>query len=131
PLTATLAGQRSNTGSTLDHADATGIDPVLRDSPNKKVYLNPDAFALPPAGTFGNAGRNSFYGPGQNNLDLTLSKNFKFEKESFQFRAELFNALNRPFLDNPITQRDNPAFGTITQTLRDNRQIQMGLKISY
>jgi hypothetical protein len=131
PLTATLSAQRSNTGSTNDHPDATGINPVLENSTSSTVYLDPNAFALQPAGTFGNSGRNTFYGPGQNNLDLTLSKNFKFEKAAIQFRAELFNALNRPFFDNPVLQRDNGAFGTITQTLRDNRQIQLGLKISY
>jgi hypothetical protein len=131
PLTATLAGQRSNTGSTLDHPDATGIDPIFHSSTSKTIYLNPAAFSLQAPGTFGNSGRNTFYGPGQNNLDLTLSKNFKLENAAFQFRAEFFNAFNRPFLDNPNTQRDSQAFGTITQTLRDNRQIQFGLKISY
>jgi outer membrane receptor protein involved in Fe transport len=131
PLTATLSGARSNTGSTNDHPDATGIDPILRNSISKTVYLNPAAFSLQPTGTFGNSGRNTFYGPGQNNLDLTLSKNFKLETAAIQFRAEFFNAFNRPFLDNPNTQRDSAAFGTITATLRDNRQIQFGLKISY
>ena len=58
--------------------------------------------------------------------------NASLDAEGRNLLAGLFEgAVNRPFLDNPITQRDNPSFGTITQTLRDNRQIQMGLKISY
>jgi hypothetical protein len=126
-----LSGQRSNTGSTLDKPNVTGIDPVLRDSTSKTLYSNPAAFELQPANTFGNAGRNTFTGPGANNLDLTLSKNFRFENKSVQFRAEFFNALNRPYLDNPNAQRDSAQYGTITQTLRDNRQIQFGLKFAF
>jgi hypothetical protein len=131
PINVTLSGTRSNTGSTRDKPNATGIDPIFRDRTDKKVYANPAAFEIQPAGTFGNAGRNSFYGPGTNNLDLTLAKRFTFEGGAAQLRADFFNALNRPFLDNPIAQRDNPGYGTITQTLRDNRQIQLGLKISF
>jgi hypothetical protein len=127
-----LSGQRSNTGSTLDKPIVvSGIDPILRDSTSKTVYSNPAAFVLQDPNTFGNAGRNTFTGPGANNMDLTLSKNFRFESKSVQFRAEFFNALNRTYLDNPNAQRDSPQYGTITQTLRDNRQIQFGLKFAF
>jgi outer membrane receptor protein involved in Fe transport len=131
PINIGLSGTRSNTSSTRDKPNATGIDPILENSLDKKVYLNPAAFEVQPAGTFGNAGRNSVYGPGTNNIDMTLAKNFKFEGGHVQLRGDFFNALNRTFLDNPNVQRDNSAFGTITQTLRDNRQIQLGLRIVF
>jgi len=76
-------------------------------------------------------GRNYFNGPGTNNFDFTLSKNFTTEKLAVQFRMELFNAFNHPYLNQPTATTTSAAFGTITSTWRDNRQIQFGLKIAY
>lgn len=131
PVDPGLQGQNSNTGSTRDRPNATGINPVIQNRTSRTVYGDPAAFTVPSAGTFGNAGRNSFDGPGTNNFDFTLGKNFRRENMNVQFRAEFFNAFNRPFLNQPERRRDNPAYGTITSTLRDNRQIQFGLKIVY
>jgi len=124
PLTATLAGQRSNTGSTNDHRmRPVSIHPAKFHEQDR--IPRPGCICAAACRHFRELRRNTFYGPGQNNLDLTLSKNFKLENAAFQFRAEFFNAFNRPFLDNPNTQRDSAVFGTITQTLRDNRQVQL------
>jgi hypothetical protein len=44
-------------------------------------------------GTFGNAGRNSVWGPGLRNWDFALYKNGVItEKLNYQFRAEFFNS---------------------------------------
>jgi hypothetical protein len=53
------------------------------------------------AGMFGNLGRNVLTGPGRNNWDLALLKNFATpwfgsEKSSVQFRLESFNTFNHP-----------------------------------
>jgi hypothetical protein len=58
---------------------------------------------LPPAiGTFGNAGRNIFRDTGFHNLDLSISKNWRFrERFGVQFRAEMFNLTNHPNFANP------------------------------
>ena len=57
-------------------------------------------FDLPPAGTFGNAGRNMLRGPGLKNLDLSVNKDTKIrwlgEQGNLQFRVEFFNLLNHP-----------------------------------
>jgi hypothetical protein len=65
--------------------------------------LNGKSFLLPPAfGTFGNSGRNIFRDTGFHNLDLSISKNFKFrERYGVQFRAEMFNITNHPNFANP------------------------------
>jgi hypothetical protein len=65
--------------------------------------LNGKSFLLPPAiGTFGNAGRNIFRDTGFHNLDLSVSKNWKFrERYGVQFRAEMFNITNHPNFANP------------------------------
>ena len=82
-------------------------------------------------GTFGNEPRNYNSGPGSNNFDFTLGKNFKMEKFGIQFRAEFFNAFNHPSLNQPVTSLLSSAFGTVTSTPGANRQIQFGLKITY
>ena len=56
----------------------------------------------PAAGTFGNMGRNIFRDTGFRNVDLSISKNFKFkERLTAQFRAEFFNFFNHPEFANP------------------------------
>jgi hypothetical protein len=65
--------------------------------------LNGKSFLLPPAlGTLGNSGRNIFRDTGFHNLDLSVSKSWKFyERLSVQFRAEFFNITNHPNFANP------------------------------
>ncbi len=123
--------QNSQTGSTRDRPNVTGVPAVIENQGNKTVYLNPASFVAPPAGTFGNAPRNYFEGPGTNNWDFALTKTFNAERLNVQFRAELFNAFNRTSLNQPNRFADAPAFGTITSTLRENRQVQFGVKITY
>jgi hypothetical protein len=67
------------------------------------VSFNGKSFLLPnAAGTFGNLGRNVFRDTGFRNMDLSVSKNWKFgERVTAQFRAEMFNVLNHPNFANP------------------------------
>jgi hypothetical protein len=67
------------------------------------VSLNGKSFLLPnAAGTFGDLGRNVFRDTGFHNLDLSVSKSWKFkERLTAQFRAEMFNVLNHPNFANP------------------------------
>ena len=56
----------------------------------------------PAAGTFGTMGRNLFRDSGFRDLDMSVTKNFKFgERLTAQFRAEFFNILNHPSFANP------------------------------
>ncbi|HXC47164.1 MAG TPA: carboxypeptidase regulatory-like domain-containing protein [Candidatus Sulfotelmatobacter sp.] len=68
------------------------------------VSRNGKSFLLPPAfGTFGNSGRNIFRDTGFHNLDLSVSKSWKFgERLTTQFRAEMFNVTNHPNFANPF-----------------------------
>lgn len=54
--------------------------------------------------TFGNVGRNSVYGPGFTNMDLSLVKNTKItEKLNLQLRADAFDVFNHPNYGQPGT----------------------------
>jgi hypothetical protein len=109
-------------------------------------WFNPDAFAPPAAGTFGNSGRAPFRQPGRHQWDLNFSKNFyPTETMRLQFRAEFINAFDqRQWLSDPnvggldntctvSTTTCNPAgdrFGQILST-RAPREIQLGLKLYW
>jgi len=91
-----LAHTNVNTLASLNAAIAGGTGGCY-------ASLNGKSFLLPPAfGTFGNSGRNIFRDTGFHNLDLSISKNFKFrERYGVQFRAEMFNITNHPNFANP------------------------------
>jgi hypothetical protein len=96
-------------------------------------WFNTTAFAQPAAFNFGNAPRflSTPRGPGLQNLDLGLDKNFRlWEKSNLQFRAEFFNLLNHANFYLPDTTFGDPAFGSITQAL-PGRDIQFGLKLTF
>ena len=96
-----------------------GVDPILSHWNPFTGYLNPNAFAQPTYGTFGNLGRNSIFGPGYANLDFSVSKNTRlYERLNLQLRAEFFNILNHPNFALPagsIIPGVGPA-GQISQT---------------
>jgi hypothetical protein len=95
------------------------------------LWFNPAAFALPQPGTFGNAGLNTLRGPGFFNLDMALFKNFRiFEHLSSQFRAEAFNFINHPNLNDPNVIPTNGSFGYITSKT-GNRNLQLGIKFIF
>jgi hypothetical protein len=104
------------------------------------LWFNPACFALQPAGTYGNAGRDLVIGPGLWDLDNSLSKSWKVsqisEQFAIQFRAEAFNILNHPTFQNPSTlifqgTALNASAGRITATNSQPRQIQLALKIVF
>src|SRR6202034_10218 len=52
-------------------------------------------FSVPPMNVRGNSGLGTVRGPGQNNVDLSLSKTFQlYERLHLEFRGDAFNAFN-------------------------------------
>jgi hypothetical protein len=59
-------------------------------------------FQRPQPGTFGNIARNSLWGPGLVNVDMSTAKRFSLlEGVNLQFTAQAFNLLNHPNLGQP------------------------------
>lgn len=105
---------------------------------NLPTWFDINAFAAPAPNTFGNVGRNAFYGPGFYNLDASLFRRFKFrERLTFEVRAESFNFTNTPQYPNPDGGFGNATFGQITNAGIGNsadggsRQMQFGLRILF
>jgi hypothetical protein len=96
-----------------------------------KPWFNSRAFALPAAGTFGNAGRNILRGPSFQNWDLALFKGFRLtERLASQFRFEVFDFPNHPVLNNPDVNPRSGTFGLVTSK-SDQRNIQFSLKFLF
>jgi hypothetical protein len=128
------------------HFDVTtGVDNALNGQsgqrPNKisdDVYvkeglrwLNPAAFQAPASGTYGNLQRNSLVGPGRFNVDMGVTRSFRFGgTQQIQFRSEVFNLLNRVHYDDPVSALNSGNFGLITSA-GDPRIIQLALKYTF
>ncbi len=110
---------------------------VILGSPNQ--WFNPAAFLGPPnnSGFYGNLGRDTLIGPGLATWDFSLLKDMPIrEAFTLQFRAELFNILNKANFNTPnavvfTPSGVSPTAGVITSTSTTSRQIQFGLKLLW
>ena len=96
-------------------------------------WFNTGAFAIPSSPAWGDAGRNILRAPGTENIDLALSRSFRWgnvETRRVQVRSEFFNALNHTNLGTPVNSIDSPAFGTITSS-HPGREIQLALRLEF
>jgi hypothetical protein len=99
---------------------------------DQNFWFNPAAYSRPAAGTFGNSPRNNMYGPGQYQWDIALFKNVAVKgSHSFQFRAEMFNFLNHPNLNNPSTDPASSTFGRVTSKDGSRRDVQLSLRYLF
>jgi len=118
-----------------DYVGGQAVNPDWR---KNLVYLNKAAFQLVPLNAVskatirpGNLGPNAFRGPGNWTVDLGLGKNFPIrERMRFQFRADMFNALNHVNYSNPQLGLTSATFGQITST-GSMRVIQLAAKINW
>jgi Carboxypeptidase regulatory-like domain len=95
-------------------------------------WFDVSAFALAPSFVNGNAGRNILIGPGLENLDFALFKNFTIREQSaLQFRWELFNALNHANFAFPSATINVPATAGQISSAAAGRQMQFGLKFTF
>src|SRR5881296_1627472 len=100
-------------------------------------YFDPNAFSLPPAGTFGNVARGALRGPGFFNVNTSLFKRIPLrERLNLQFRAEAFNVLNHANFSHPelivFSGRDIAgSAGVIRETSTRERQIQFALRLDF
>lgn len=94
-------------------------------------WFNTEAMVVAPLYTLGSAPRFALHGPGINNTDLAVMRDFPLhEALKLQFRAEFFNAFNHPQFSNPTTAIGNRNYGIITSA-RDPRTIEFALRIFF
>ena len=94
-------------------------------------WFNTEAFARPPFGSFGNAGRNILEGPGFANVNLALIKHAAIVGGArLQLRIEAFNLFNRVNLGLPDSFLGSPTFGQILSA-GDARRTQLGVRLLF
>ena len=107
PINVLSGADNSGTTEFQDRATITG-QPIYSNHAVQQhsfaQYLNQGSFAVPGLGTYGNMSRNEIYGPGFEDVDLSLIKNVPVYKERVraQFRVEMFNVFNRVNLAQPL-----------------------------
>jgi hypothetical protein len=137
PLNIGLAGP-----SVASIVPNTGPRPNVTASRNDphtvEEWFDTSAFSMPAPGTWGNEPHNGVRGPGRDNWNLSLFKNFVLSDSrgsNLQFRAEFFNAWNHPqWIGNAFggisTFYGGRNFGAVTSAY-DPRTIQLALKLSF
>jgi len=145
PFTPQLSYNPSNNGDTRNpvrpFVNPAFTGPVILGKPSQ--WFNPNAFLAPTPGSgfYDNLGRDTLIGPGLATWDFSAFKTTTLrERLSLQFRAEIFNLLNRANFNTPnlITftssssgTKTSGTAGAITSTSTTSRQIQFGLKLIW
>jgi hypothetical protein len=144
PFSPQLSYNPSNNGDTRNpvrpFATPAFSGPTIIGSPAK--WFDPNAFLAPsniPAngGFYGNVGRDTLVGPGLATWDFSALKDTRItERLNIQFRAEIFNLLNRANFNLPnavvfTPTGVSPTAGAITSTSTTSRQVQFGLKLLW
>ncbi len=147
PFTPQLSYNPSNSGDTRNPVRPF-LNPNFKGSVvtgNPSQWFNPAAFIAPPSasGFWGDVGRDTYIGPGLATWDFSVLKDTRIrERLTLQFRAELFNILDRANFNTPnlivftpptatnLTGLSGTA-GAITSTSTTARQVQFGLKLLW
>lgn len=131
PLNPSNSIDTCNCGSAV-YPNVSGNPNLPKGERTEGRWFDTAAFSRPAQWTIGNAGRGLIWGPGQRNVDLTLSKYFNFtERFRLQFRAEAYNLTNTPYFANPNVQNGAGTFGRITAVSNSSRQMQMAMKFMF
>jgi len=141
PFTPQLSYNPTNSGDSRNpvrpFVNPAFTGPVILGTPTQ--WFNPNAFLAPPnaSGFAGNLGRDTLIGPGLGTWDLSFLKDTPLrENLNLQFRAEMFNLLDRANFNTPnavvfTPTGVSPTAGVITSTSTTSRQIQLGLKLRW
>ena len=114
----------------LDPRHSAGT--TLSGKARTNYYFAPQSFSKEATGQlFGNSKRNFFHGPGINNTDLTLAKDFTIrERYRTELRLEAYNAFNHTQFNLPNGNISSVNFGRITSA-GPGRLIQLGGKFYF
>jgi hypothetical protein len=147
PFTPQLSYNPSRNGDTKNpvrpFVNPAFAGPVVLGKPDE--WFDPAAFIAQPnnSGFYGDSRRDTLIGPGLATWDFSVMKNIALrEGLNLQFRAEMFNLLNRANFNTPnlilavlppgaTIPQPNPDAGAITSTSTTSRQVQFGLKLLW
>ncbi len=139
-----LPGYDTTGGGDGAHVQITGNPEFSAGDRTLSRWFDTNVFASPGIGSIGNEGRTAFRGPGIQNFDMALDKNFQISEGSrMQFRAEFYNAFNHVNPDSLNTTAEfnynagsnlwtpvNNGFGQV-KGVRNPRIIQLALRLTF
>jgi hypothetical protein len=138
PLNIGLNGQ--NVASVVPNtANRPNVAGAASNPHTVQEWFDTSVFSAPGPGLWGNEPHNGVSGPGRQNWNVSLFKNFVFDQErgtNLQFRAEFFNIWNHPQWIGDAQQGGISTnygasnFGQVTSAY-DPRVIQLALKFSF
>ncbi len=126
----------SNSGSTSLRPNNSGTSAALDGPISARLnrYFDTSQFTQPAPFTFGTTARTlpDVRAPGQQNIDLSLFKNFPIrERLNAQFRGEAFNLLNQVVFGSPNAVLSSGQFGVISGQANAPRTLQFALKLLF
>ena len=132
PVTINLPSDNANIGAGPAQRPNLLRNPNLKNGRTPERWFDTDVFAMPAPFSFGNAGRNIVYEDGEQNIDMSLAKQFQIkEGTALEFRAEVFNVFNLlNFVGAPGRIAFTPNFGRLFNA-GPSRQVQLGLKLAF
>ncbi|HEX2918532.1 MAG TPA: hypothetical protein VHN81_08415, partial [Edaphobacter sp.] len=135
PVNVTQSTDSQNVDNPWQRPTLTGANPYVASKSAINGWYTRNAFALS-GYAFGNTPRNYLVGPGTKTVNVSVMKNFVMpyaDSHNLQVRFEAFNALNTPQFANPNSSYSptNSAFGQISSTKINNRELQLAVKYLF
>ncbi|HEV8394236.1 MAG TPA: TonB-dependent receptor [Vicinamibacterales bacterium] len=137
PLNISQSSNNSNLlGSQQRPNLVEGVDPMTSGSQEERAvngWINPAAFSLAPAFTFGTVPRTNteWRGPGQRTTDLAISKTERLGTKSLSLRVDVLNLFDDPLFIGPVTTFGTSTFGQITQVGGFARSLQFQVRLGW
>ncbi len=116
PFTARVIGSFTDVANGVNgtlRANTTGA-PISISDPTVQEWFNTAAFVTPPAGTFGDAGRNTIEGPSTWSVNMAVAKTFNLgDTKGLEVRVQATNVFNTPQFTSIDTIVNSPTFGRV------------------
>jgi hypothetical protein len=133
PFTVGASGSSLNAPNNTQTADQVNSTVArLGNTGPGQYYYDPTAFAAITQVRFGSSGRNILRNPGVQNVDFTITRDFKIaEKVKLQFRGEAFNLMNSSHFGGVGTSVTTPGSFMQITSASGARQVRFGLRASW
>jgi hypothetical protein len=128
----TLGGPAGNNGlpSATNRPDIAGSISYPK---TVGAWFSKSAFSTPTPGAWGNLGYDAVYGPGRDNWNISLFKDFQISEargSRLELRLETFNTFNHVQWNSPDGNFSSGTFGRVNGAT-DPRTLQLGLKLYF
>jgi hypothetical protein len=139
PFTVNLNNDNDNNGTPVNSQRPNFVCNPNNGPKTTAMWFTTSCFSQPAPFTYGTAGRDTVIGPGLDNFDASIQKEFLVrESMRLQFRVDIFDFFNHPNFNAPNgSGRTFQAptatpftFGTITSA-NDPRDMQFSLRLAF